>query len=257
MEDTELIAKLSYLKQIKPRADWVMLTRRRVVEGYPSVGKLVLQKKSFWGMLGSIGGLLGGYAERPAFLIPLLACMVAGGAVWQSTFESLPGDTLYPLRAAVERVPLRFSAEENRSTREFTIAQQSLADLRAVAERNKVKNLPSAIQEFEANASKISEDFIAIVENQPEKALQASRQVVQLRKEKAEIEKILGTRIGEGQEEDIENATKKLVHYELSYLETRSLSEEQKVLFERAKMLAHGEDYQTALETIWALSQNP
>jgi cytochrome c peroxidase len=250
MEDKELIAKLSYLKQIKPKNDWVLLTRQRIV-GQD------LQEGRFWAIVKGIGDLVGNYMEKPAVLIPLLACMVAGGVLWQGVAESLPGDTLYPLRSAVEKAPLRFSADEERPIREFALAQQSLADLKMVAEQNKIKNLPSAIQEFEANASKISEGFIATVENQPEKALQASRQMVQLQKDKSEVERILGTRIGEEQEEEVENATKKLVEYEISYLETRSLTEAQKELFESVKALVQEGDYAKALEIIWELSQNP
>ena len=250
MEDKELIAKISHLKEVKPREDWVLLTRQRII------GE-ALQKGRFWGMVEEIGRLAAGYMAKPAFVIPVLACVVAGGAVWQGALKSLPGDMLYPLRAALEQVPLRLSTQEERPLREFARAQQSLADLKVVAERNKVKNLPSAIQEFEANASKVSEGFIAIVENQPEKALQASRQVVQLQKEKSEVEMILGTKIGEEQEEEIEDATRKLVEYEFSYLETRSLTEEQEKLFEQAKASAAEGDYATALETVWTLSQTP
>jgi len=257
MEEKELIAKLSLLKEIKPRKEWVVLMRQRIVGVDPWPSQLVLQKGRFWDTVEGIGKWMARYAERPAFVIPVLACVVAGAAVWQSTFESLPGDMLYPLRAAAEQVPLRFSAEEEKPFQQFVLAQQRLADLKVVAERNKVKNLPSAIQEFEANASRISEGFLQIVENQPEKALQASRQVVQLQKEKSEVEKILGTKIGEEQDKELENATKRLVEYELGYLETRFLTQEQKKLFEEAKTLAEKEDYAAALETIWKLSQKP
>ena len=257
MEDKELIKRLSHLKRVKPREEWVALTRQRIVGEGLWPAKLDLQKGRFWGMVEEVGGFIARYVERPAFVIPVLACMVAGGAVWQGALESLPGDMLYPLRAALEQVPLRLSTEEERPAREFALAKQSLADLKAVAERNKVKNLPSAIQKFEANASRISEGFIAIVENQPDKALQASRQVVQLQKGKSEVEKILGTKIGEEQEEEIEDATRRLVEYEFLYLETRSLGEEQEKLFESAKTSAAQGDYVTALETVWTLSQTP
>ncbi|MEK7542503.1 MAG: DUF5667 domain-containing protein [Patescibacteria group bacterium] len=255
MEDKALIAKLSYLKEIKPKQEWVVLTRQRLLGEKTQGVALPLQKGSFWGMVEGVGRLLA-KLERPAFAIPALACLVGGAAVWQGALESLPGDTFYPLRAAVEQVPLRFSTVEERPFREFALAQRRLADLKVIAEQNRVKNLPSAIQEFEANASRISEGFLQIVENQPEKALQASRQMVHLQKEKSEVEKILGTKIGEEQEKEIENATKRLVEYELAYLETRSLTEEQKRLFETAKTTAGQEDYASALETIWKLSQN-
>lgn len=255
MEDKELIAKLSHLKEIKPRKEWILLTRQRIIGNHlPS--QIGLRKNTFWGMIERVLEFMGGYAEKPAFVIPVLTCLVTGGALWQGATKSLPGDVLYPLREAVEQVPLRFSVDKVGSSQAFALAQQRLSDLKVVAEKNKVKNLPSAIQEFEANASKVSEEFLQIVENQPEKALQASRQMVQLQKEKLEVEKILGTKIGEEREEEIENATRKIVEYELTYLETRSLTDEQKESFESAKTAAEQGDYATALETIWILSQS-
>ncbi|MBI2098130.1 MAG: hypothetical protein HYT49_00495 [Candidatus Wildermuthbacteria bacterium] len=258
MEDKDLIVKLSYLKQIQPRGEWVVLTRQRLLGNETQRELFPLQNKHFWGMVGGIGRFMEFMvrsAQRPAFVIPVLTFLVAGGAVGRTVFESLPGDTLYPLKVAAEQVHLRLAGEEQRPAREFALAQQRLSDLRMVAEQNKVKNLPLAIQEFEANASKISEGFVQIVENEPSRALQASRQIVQLQKEKSEIEKILGTKIGEGQEEEIQDATRRLVEYELAYLETRSLTEEQKELFEEARISVEQGDYAGALEHIWTLSQ--
>ncbi|OHA64445.1 MAG: hypothetical protein A2940_02335 [Candidatus Wildermuthbacteria bacterium RIFCSPLOWO2_01_FULL_48_29] len=258
MEDKELITKLSYLKQIQPKEEWVFLTRQRLLGREAQRELFPLQNKHFWGMVEGIGRLVEFMvrsAQRPAFVIPVLAFLVAGGAVGRAAFESLPGDTLYPLKVVVEQIPLRLAGEEQRPAREFALAQQRLSDLRIVAEQNKIKNLPLAIQEFEANASKISEGFVQIVENEPSRALQASRQIVQLQKEKSEVEKILGTKIGEGQEEEIQDATRRLVEYELGYLETRSLTEEQKELAEQAKAATEQRDYAGALEYIWTLSQ--
>ena len=191
MGEKELIKKLSYLKQIKPREEWVILARQQLFEQEDQYMPSPLQKGRFWDMLQGIGRFIEfmvKYAERPAIVIPLLALMVAGGAIGKSTLESLPGDTLYPLRSAAEQVPLHLSDAEERPFLEFDLAQQRLSDLKVVAESNSLKNLPAAIQEFEANASKASEGFLHIVENQPEIALQASRQIVQLQKEKSEVE---------------------------------------------------------------------
>lgn len=261
MEDKELLAKLSHFKAIKPREEWVLLTRQRLIgEGLPrgqaELGYAGLQKRGVWGMVENIFEFVGRYAEKPAFVIPCLALLVTGAAVWQGATRSLPGDALYPLRAAVEQIPLHFSATEDRPFHTFTLAQQRLSDLKVAAEKNKVKNLPSAIQEFAANASKVSEEFLQIVENQPEKALQASRRLIQLQKEKSEVEKILGTKIGEGREQEIENATRKLVEYELAYLETRSLTQKQAEMFAEAKAATEQGNYAAALEIIWMLSQN-
>ena len=261
MGEKELIKKLSHLKQIKPGEEWVVLARQRLFEQEAQYIPSPLHKWRFWDMLQGIGRFIEfvvRYSKRPAIVIPLLAFLVAGGAIGKGALESLPGDALYPLRTAAEQVSLRLSAVEERPFLEFDLAQQRLSDLKIVAERNSLKNLPAAIQEFEANALKVSEGFLQIVENQPKKALQASRQIVQLQKEKSEVEQILGTKIGEEQEEEIvKDAMRTLVEYEVAYLETRSLSEEQEQLFEDVKISIEEEDYITALEIIWTLSQNP
>src|SRR3989344_5141663 len=188
MEDKDLISQISRLKEIKPRQEWVVLTRERIFEKKA----LSLQKEGFWATVEGIASLVARSLQKPAFVIPMLAFIVAGGAVGRVAYESLPGDRMFPIKAAAEQVYLRFGGEEERSVREFALAQQRLADLRVVAEQNKVKNLPLAIQEFETNASKISEGFIQIVENEPSRALQASRQIVQLQKAKSDVERILG-----------------------------------------------------------------
>ena len=262
MEDKNLIAQISHLKEIKPRQEWVVLTRQRLFEekAFGPIPEQTryevnLQKGGFWATIEGIASFMARSLQKPAFVIPMLALIVAGGGGGRAAYESLPGDKLFPIKAAAEQVYLRFAGEEERPAREFALAQQRLADLRAVAEQNKVKNLPLAIREFEANASKISEGFLQIVENQPSRALQASRQIVQLQKDKLEVEQILGAKIGEEQEEEVRKATRRLVEYELGFLETRSLTEEQAVLFENAKASVGAGDYESALEYIWILSQ--
>ena len=262
MEDKDLIAQLSHLKEIKPRQEWVVSTQKRLFGGkaFDSILEQAghgvnLQKGGFWVTLEGIVSFMARSLQKPAFVIPMLAFIVAGGAVGRAAYESLPGDKLFPVKAAAEQVYLRFAGEEERPAREFALAQQRLADLRVIAEQNKVKNLPLAIQEFEANAAKISEGFVQIVEKQPGRALQASRQMVQLQKEKSAVEEILGTKIGEEQEEELRDATKRLVEYELGYLETRSLTESQEELFGNAKTAAEEGNYESALEYIWQLSQ--
>ena len=81
MEDKELIAKLSHFKKIRPRKDWVVLTRQSVIGAEFELCKPVLQKGRFWGMVERLTGYVEGAIQaKPAFVIPVLALMVAGGA---------------------------------------------------------------------------------------------------------------------------------------------------------------------------------
>jgi hypothetical protein len=156
----------------------------------------------------------------------------------------------------MEELSLRLSSDTDRPFRQLELAKKRLADLRVVAEQNRVRNLSPAIAAFEANVSEVSGSITRIVENQPENALQASRGIVQLQKEEQEIEQILGTKIGEGQQDELTKTTKRVVEHELADLETRTLTAEQQEFFEQAKEYAQQEDYEQALEIIWKLSED-
>ena len=252
-EQEQVLAKLSILKDIKPKEEWVILARKRIFEAEPAREEMPLHGIRFSVIFKRIGSLIR-YMEQPAFVMPVLASVILTGVVWHAAQSSLPGDTLYPIKAAAEHVPMTFSSEAEKPFLQLELAQKKLDDLKRVAEGNMVKNLPLAIKEFEANISEISESLTAIVEKQPGKALQASRGVVRLQKEKLEVEKILGTKIGEKEDEELDNATKLLVENELADLETRLLTEAQEELFQAAKTAHEQGDYQTALEKIWLLS---
>jgi len=245
MQEKEVITKLALLKKIKPRKDWAVLSRNKIINVELEPLKLKNQRK-FLDIVHFFRYIR--YIEKPAVAIPLLAILVVGGIAIEQTGSSVPGDILYPVRTSLEQTQ-RFDSIE--------LAQFRLADLREVVEANRVKNLPSTIREFEVSIEKASQSLTELVENEPEKALQVGREIVQLQKEKLVIEQILGTKIGEDQEAEFINSARKVVEYELAYLETRSLTEEQEELFESAKTSAEQEDYSTALETIWTLSQNP
>ena len=253
MEEAQVLAKLSLLKEIKPREEWVLLVRNRIFEAEPAREALPLQDSRLSVIFKRIEVLVR-YFEQPVFVMPALALVISAGVVWHVAQNSLPGDALYSLKAAVDNVPMTFSSAEEKPFLQLELAQKKLDDLKRVAESNRAKNLPLAIKEFEANVSEISESLAAIVEKQPERALQAGKGVVRLQKEKLEVEKILGTKIGEKEDAELDSATKLLVENELADLETRLLTDEQTELFQAAKTAYEQGDYQTALEKIWLLS---
>ena len=246
MQEKELLAKLSQLKSIEPRHDWVILTKSRIlgIEEHQ-----VLRDVQFSPVTRVLSHFR--YLSRPAFVIAGITLFVLGGAFLQAQ-NSLPGDRLYSVRSVIERARFGLSFQEQ-SLVYMELAQRRLSDLRKVAEGNKVRNLPSAIKEFEASVSQASKSLAQLVENEPGKALQVGLEAVQLQKEKYQIEQILGTTLG-GNGGELENATKKLIEAELTDLETRTLTEEQGILFEQAKTAFEEGDLQTALEQLWLVS---
>jgi uncharacterized protein YoxC len=248
MED-KIIQKLSTLKNITPRQDWVLLTRTDIL----SSTKQEVRTPAPAFDLGQVFSVLR-YFERPAFVLPVVAFVVLGGAVMQVSNNSLPGDTLYSVRSAVEQTKLNLVSTEEKPLAYLALAQKRLQDLEKVAQENRVANLPESIREFNASVAEVSKGFSQLVEKEPGKALQASRELVQLQKDKARVEQILGAVIGEQENSEIQNSTRILVEAELTDLTERTLQEEQKELLIEAIMAYQKGDYENALEFIWRIS---
>lgn len=129
----------------------------------------------------------------------------------------------------------------------FQIERQSLSAHKLSALQNDQKLLT-------VKFAQVSREFARLVEKEPKKALQVSRNIVQLQKEKSQLEKTLGATFGEKESNDIENATKILLTNEFLDLDSRTLTESQLVLLNEAKNAFMKQDYQTALEKVWILS---
>jgi hypothetical protein len=231
MQDQDVIAKLSLLKNIEPRQEWANLVKERLIG---------VEKKRHILSLDFIR-VIRYYSAKPVLVMPILAVLVVGGIVIEQTGSSVPGDMLYSVKVSVE---------QTRQLDDIQLAKRRMEELKTVVETNRTKNLSVTIQEFERSVDKVSGSLAQLVENEPEKALQVSRDVIQLQRDKGELEKILGTAIGTEPSGEFESVTIQLVEYELADLETRSLTPEQEDIFEQARSAFEQGKYQEALELI-------
>jgi len=232
-----LFAKTQILADSKLiAADNKTIRRASFIE---QLGQLLSQVKQFEAMV----------VAKPAFVFAGLVFVVLGGIGYKISQNSLPGDSLYSVRSVIEKATTGSDALAS-----FTVAQRRLEDLRKVVEGNMVKNLSQATQEFNQSVAEVSKSLLALVENEPQKALQVSRELVQLQKGKAEIEQILGAVIGEQETSELTNATKILLESELSDLLKRTLTDEQEELLKEAIGAYQAQNYQKALENIWTIS---
>ncbi|MDP2641141.1 MAG: DUF5667 domain-containing protein [Candidatus Yanofskybacteria bacterium] len=254
-EDRELVGQLSELKNIRPREEWVLLTRSRLFQETQSHAKAA-QGSRLDGVFAGIEKIALGFralAAKPAFVMPLLAVVVFGGMIAQLAQKSLPGDRLYALRSTTERWQYGITLE-NRASAQLELAQARLQDLRRIAQDNKVRNLDSAIKEFEQTVAQASKEVdVLIQKGEPEQTRKVSEQIAKLGKAKAEVELILGVQIGEEESANLESATKRLAEYELADLALRTLTEEQQELLEAAEIAFNEGEYQQALEYIFEI----
>lgn len=252
MEDKALIEKLTHLKSVEPRENWVVFAKTQILADSERIAADTrVGHESLVGQLGHLVSYLR-YLEKPAFVLPALAFVVLGGVGYQLSQGSLPGDALYSVRSALERVTTGSDALAS-----LDIAQKRLEDLKKVVEGNKVRNLFSATQEFNQSVAQVSKDLVALVENEPKKALQVSRELVQLQKGKAQIEQVLGaSSLGKEENFELQNATRVLVEIEFADLTTRTLNKEQEELFKEAIKAYKDQRYEEALEYVWLIANN-
>lgn len=245
MRDQDFITKLSLLKEIKPRGEWVIFAKTRIFAD----SKLITAdanaepRRSWVGDVFETISFLR-YMAKPAYVLPMLLVFVFGGVTLQASKNSLPGDALFSVKSAIEKATLS----------NLELAQKRLGDLKTIAQENRVKNLSETIKEFKASVGEVSRNIAGLVDKEPGKALQAGRDLVQLQKDKAAIEQILGTALDGETATELKNATKYLVENELEDLLTRTLKAEQKKLLEEAIMAYQAEDFETALEKVWMIS---
>jgi len=229
MTEKELIGKIRELRQIRPRKDWVLLTKTQI---------------------------LGGVEVRPQpFLFPFFRPAYAGLFVvliliglFEFSQSALPGEPLYLLKRVVERSQAVFVSESEKPKLNLELANRRLDELNQVAQNNEVKKLAPAINEFQANAAIAAKNLAKV--KKVDKEIVA--QIKKLEENKEKVEKVLATKI---EMEEYDNDLAKLVENQIKDLETRTLSEDQQKLLEEAKADFEAGNYSDALIKILDLSQ--
>ena len=99
-DKTELIFKIKKLKEVKPRKDWVLFTKKQIL------GEV--ESPSFSFKEGFLG--LFQYKYKPAFATLVIVGVLMG--TFGLAQNALPSDSLYPIRKITERIRVSFVSEE-------------------------------------------------------------------------------------------------------------------------------------------------
>lgn len=219
--EADLVKKIQELKKIRPRKDWVVLTKSQILgeedRGWASI--------SFF-----------------PFFKPALATVTAFGilfGVFGFAQNALPGDTLYSIKKITEKGRAVFVSEKELPKYNLEIANKRLDELNEIAQTNQVKKLAPAIGEYQASISQAAKNLTQIKE--PKQALEIGEKIIEL---KQNVEKIrsLGV-VTDGTEElekEYENTACRIIGQEIESMEKRTLTEKQDKLLPEIK-----EDYQT------------
>lgn len=244
MTEKELIDKIKELKQIKPREDWVLLTKRRIFgpekvsQGPISISPIISVISLKW---------------RPAYILTFIITVIVG-LTFTFAQSTVPGDFLYPVKKLTETAQVKFSSEIQKPKIYLELANKRLEDLDRIAKQNLVGNLAPTIAEFQANVSEAAKDLVkleATTSSDPRLMKEIVAQIKKLEKNKKKIE-ALGIEVGEIEQLDLPLA--QLVEREIEDLEKRNLTEDQHKLLEEAKEDFQAGDFAQALEKILLLS---
>ncbi|MDO8743281.1 MAG: hypothetical protein Q7J30_01850 [Candidatus Azambacteria bacterium] len=242
MTQRDLISKIQKLRQIKPRKDWVLLTKNKIfgnVEGRP--------QHSIWEVLPRI------FFQPKLILAEVLTIFVFFG-ILGSAQKSLPGDPLFLIKKVQERTLAVFVSQKDLPKNQLELASRRLEELATIAQSNQVKKLAPALQEYQASIVRAAEGLVRASATTTDSASikKIAEQAQKLEEARINLEKIYGIAGLEAKEES--NPTKVVTEWLIKDLETRTLTKEQEGIFAEAKEDFSAGNYNSALIKILQLS---
>lgn len=242
--EKQLIAGLKQLKEVKPNENWVCFVKDQILGeecSKPSFEHFMFEARFRTWFRTFV------FNHKPAFAFLTILLILIG--VFGFTQKSVPGEALFVLKKLTEQSQSIFIAEENQAKHNFELANKRLDDLTKIAQENSVVNLAPAINEYQETVSKAAES-LAKAEKPDIKEIST---VIRELEEKEEAVRSLGIEIGK--KEELNNVLANIVAAEISDLEERFLTEEQKELLIKLKQNYEQENYSQALEEILLFNQ--
>jgi hypothetical protein len=179
MREKEIISQLNILKSIKPEESWVIESRNRVLSKAPCFGWTVIEldrerghivdnKSSILSRFMSFAG------NRAAVAFMSFVILFVGGAlIVNASKSSLPGDSLYPVKIASEKVILAVASEEEKAKIEIEQAGKRLEELAVISwktsDLEQQQKVDQLIVDFEVKINSANKHLTKI-DNNSEKA---------------------------------------------------------------------------------------
>jgi len=256
--EKELINRIRTLREIAPDNDWVVSCKTRIM------GQEAMAPKS------SLAVLLRRFAfQYRAALAGLILAAGAGGGLFVSAQNALPGEPLYGLKKAAEKGSAMVMGQVGRgdsAAANLQLAAKRLEEIDIISRRNLAQNLSAAMDEYQAAKTEAKKEVVAAVKKNPEKAGEIARQAARAMKEIDEKEKQVYAVLGEsfvGGNDSDEDARakvasdKQIIESLILYLNAEEmLSQEEIVDLNEVRKLYSAGDYSKAIDYYLTSSLN-
>ena len=209
MIKSQLVRKIRQLKKVKPKKDWVLLTKTQI-----------LGQETTFNLLPFL---------RPAYAGLFALLLLAG--LFEFSQGALPGESLYYFKKIVEKGQIILSSEEERPRMNLELANKRLEELNQIVQKNEVRKLAPAMDEFRANVSAAAKNLTNVKKISKEIVVQIQK----LEESEEELGKILATKVGNEEYEEYNIAVGQLVERQILELEEKTLSEDDKVILKAAR----------------------
>ncbi len=249
MTDKELINKIRGFRDVKPSKNWVLLAKKRIFDEEPIIAPRYEKKTDRERASVSLSNLFEEikiiFSHKFAFASILSLLLLFG--VFAFAQNSLPGNFLFPLKRVVENSQAVFVSQNEQSNYDIGIAQKRLKELVEVAQKNSVKNLAPAINEYQASISKVADNLYRAKDEKNIKEIVAKIQ--ELKKQELGIKSLSDVVVPTNNSWDIASAQVLINMLEpfVEDLKSRSLTDEQKEALERVENYLQERDYDEAL----------
>ncbi len=226
MTQEELITKIKDLKAVEPSNNWVLSTKNRILGTETRTELFPFFKPVYAGLF----------------------CLLFLIGLFEISQDALPGESLYYLKKITEKSQVFLSSEAEKPSLNLAQANKRLEELDKIARKNEVQKLAPAIDEFQATVSEAAKSLSKVKKVDEQIVAQARK----LDENKERVEQTLATKI---ETDDYYNALAVIVKREISDLEAKDLTDQEKAGLEQAKQYLEQEDYSEALITILEISQ--
>ena len=234
MEDKDIIKKIQKLRQVKPRKDWVVLTKQRILEE---------EKSSVFSLNELILGMRLVFQHKLAFATFVLILIILG--TFGFAQNSVPGNILFSVKKMSERGRGVFTSDK--LGRNFDITNKRLEELTQIAEENDVSNLAPAINEYQTSVSETAKNIGEKIKENPQAAKGIVGEIKSLAQKTGEI-KSLGVEIPGNRE--MNEVIVEMLKTQVEDLENRSLMEEDIVVLEEIRKAIEEGRLDEALEKL-------
>src|SRR3989338_9503039 len=188
MKDQQIINKIKALKMIPPSSAWVALNRDFLLRQIAADQPAEPVRLGARALLRATVGLVSRQVFQPAVVMLLLVSVSLGGSlVANAAFYSLPGDSLYGVKIALEKTQLAVTpTDERKAELKVAFAQNRVKEFNKIVAQTDVtpavkqERINQVVSEFQKNVVAVKNHITKMAESSSQLDAKAKEHTLQI-----------------------------------------------------------------------------